>query len=229
MHGLVRLADFTITGIACDDASATVRLTSDALARGGLAGYPFEVGLDIDLTVTASGLDFTVTGANLGHTAAPFAAGWHPYFTIGEAPIENLVVTIPAMTRIVSDTSLIPLVGRAAFETTSGEHDYRSSRVLGHATLDLAFSDLARDHNGMSHSTMTDPASGRTIDVWQERGLMHVFTADTVSRPRKSFAMEPVEVMTNAMNRPDQAETIKLDPGARRSFRFGATTTLETS
>lgn len=39
--------------------------------------------------------------------------------------------------------------------------------------------------------------------------------------------MEPVEVMTNAVNRPEQADAIRLEPGETRSFRFGATTTLE--
>ena len=62
--------------------------------------------------------------------------------------------------------------------------------------------------------------------------LMHVFTADTVTRPRESFAMESVEVMTNAVGRPDQADAIRLEPGQRRTFRFGvtylnSTTTLE--
>jgi len=60
------------------------------------------------------------------------------------------------------------------------------------------------------------------LSVWQDRGLVHVFTGDTVARGRRaSIAIEPVEVMTDAYNRPDCAAAIRLEPGTRRSFRFG--------
>lgn len=227
MHGHLRLADFAITGTVLGASSAIVHFASRALRPGAYPGYPFSVDVTIDLTVTATGLEFVVAGTNVGSTAAPFASGWHPYFTIGATPIEKLVVTIPADTRIVPDPQLIPLEGEAAFEPVAGEWDYRAPRLLDDAVLDVAYTDLIRSADGLVHSTMSDPATGRTIDVWQERGLMHVFTADTVTRPRGSFAMESVEVMTNSVNRPDQAAAIRLEPGARRSFRFGVTTTLE--
>jgi galactose mutarotase-like enzyme len=35
--------------------------------------------------------------------------------------------------------------------------------------------------------------------------------------------VEPVEALTNAVNRPDQADRIRLESGASRSFRFGVT------
>jgi aldose 1-epimerase len=58
--------------------------------------------------------------------------------------------------------------------------------------------------------------------VFQERGLMHVFTGDTLARrPRGALALEPVEFMTNAFNRPECREALALAPGAERSFRFG--------
>ena len=60
------------------------------------------------------------------------------------------------------------------------------------------------------------------ITVFQERGLMHVFTGDTLGRrPRNALALEPIEVLTNAFNRPECRDAITLAPGAERSFRFG--------
>jgi aldose 1-epimerase len=60
------------------------------------------------------------------------------------------------------------------------------------------------------------------IAVWQERGMMHAFTADTVTRDvRGSVALEPMECMANAFNRPECADTIRLMPGAERRFRCG--------
>ncbi|WP_454300298.1 hypothetical protein [Salana multivorans] len=51
---------------------------------------------------------------------------------------------------------------------------------------------------------------------------MHGFTGDTLDRaPRTSLALEPVETVTNAFNRPDQAATLLLEPGEQRVFTFG--------
>jgi aldose 1-epimerase len=51
---------------------------------------------------------------------------------------------------------------------------------------------------------------------------MHAFTADTASRDvRRSVALEPMESMANAFDRPDCADAIRLLPGAERRFRCG--------
>jgi aldose 1-epimerase len=69
---------------------------------------------------------------------------------------------------------------------------------------------------------LRDPASGLRISMWQERGVVLVFTADTVSRDvRRAVAMEPMESMSNAFNRTDCADAIRLEPGAERVFRCG--------
>ncbi len=227
MHGMLRLQDFAITGTEVAEDRAVVHFVSSALRPGAFAGYPFSVDVAIEMTVTETGLEFVIAGSNVGDIAAPFACGWHPYFTIGSAPIASLIAMIPAETRIVPDASLIPIAGDGAFEPVAGQWDFRRARLLGSQVIDMAFGDLVPSADHLIHSTLTDPATGRTIDVWQERGLMHAFTADTVTRPRGSFAMESVEAMTNSVNRADQSESIRLEPGSRRTFRFGVTTFRE--
>jgi aldose 1-epimerase len=88
--------------------------------------------------------------------------------------------------------------------------------------LDGAYRELVRDADGLARSYIENPETGLRVTVFQERGLMHVFTGDTIpTRPRASLAMEPVEFMTNAVNRPECAKDIVLAPAAERSFRFG--------
>ena len=227
MHGMLRLVDFTIAGVTPNGSSAVVHFVTRALRPGAFAGYPFSVDVTVDMTFTGTSIEITVGGTNVGNAPAPFASGWHPYFRIGDARLADLVVRIPARARVVPDADLIPLDGPAAFAPVAGEFDLRSPRPLGDLVLDVAYLDLEPGPDGRAHTTLTDPVSKRTIDAWQERGLMHVFTSDTVTRPRESFAMESVEVMTNAVNRPDQADAIRLEPRQRRTFRFGVTTTLE--
>jgi aldose 1-epimerase len=56
---------------------------------------------------------------------------------------------------------------------------------------------------------------------------VHVFTGDTLARDRRrSVAIEPVEVPTNAFNDPSQADAIRLEPGRSRTFSFGVTARL---
>ncbi|MNW68633.1 hypothetical protein D3C74_474420 [compost metagenome] len=51
---------------------------------------------------------------------------------------------------------------------------------------------------------------------------MHVYTGDGLGgRARTSIALEPVESLTNAFNRPDCAQQVRLEPGEGREFRFG--------
>lgn len=228
MHGLLRDVDFTVEEKLAGESSATVRFVTSALRPGAFSGYPFSVDVTVEMTFFTAGIEIAIVGTNVGDTAAPFTVGWHPYFRVGEAKLDSLVLKVPAATRIVSDADLIPLDGSAAFEPVSGTFDLREPCTVNGLVLDTALSDLELRPDGRAHTTLTDPATNRTIDVWQERGLMYVFTADIDPRQRAALAMEPVEVMTNAFNRPDQADAIRLEPQQHRTFRFGVSTTLET-
>jgi len=88
--------------------------------------------------------------------------------------------------------------------------------------LDHEYTDLQADADGYIRTHLRDPASGLAIAVWQERGVMHAFTADTAARDaRRAVALEPMECMADAFSRPDCAQAIRLEPGAERRFRFG--------
>jgi aldose 1-epimerase len=51
---------------------------------------------------------------------------------------------------------------------------------------------------------------------------MHAFTADTASRDvRRAIALEPMECMADAFNRPECAQAIRLLPSTERRFRCG--------
>jgi aldose 1-epimerase len=89
--------------------------------------------------------------------------------------------------------------------------------------LDTAYAGLLVGVDGLSRTTMTNPADGAALSVWQQqRGLMHAYTGEGLERARrKSVAPEPIEMMTNAFNRPEAAAEVSLPPGASRSFKCG--------
>ena len=224
-HGFAREAPFELVGATATADSARLLLRTRRITPDRYPGYPFALDLEVEYTVSGRELGIEIRATNVGETSAPYAAGWHPYFTLSR-PIDDLVLQIPAHTLIRTDASLIPLPGEDALlplDRCPGM-DFRTPRRLGGAVIDACFTDLSPGPGGRTETVLSDPATGEELRVWQYDGYMHVFTGDTLARDRRtSIALEPVEAMTNAYNRPEHATALSLEPGRQREFRFGVT------
>ncbi|MGW6006886.1 aldose epimerase family protein [Oerskovia enterophila] len=223
LHGFVRLQDWEVVPDADVDgpADGTVSVTLATCVRSAdVAGYPFDLETRIRFELTEQSLDVTWSYRNAGRVAAPVTAGWHPYFRLpGHATIDALELHVPARATVATDASLIPLDGEAALEV----RDAVGPLGLAGTVLDTAFTDLVPDADGLFRTRVLDPATGAGVEVWQEHGNMHVYTGDGLgARARTSIALEPVESLTNAFNRPDCAQQVRLEAGEGREFRFGA-------
>lgn len=215
-HGFLRLTDCAVAGVEVGDPRATVRFTA---ALRDHPGYPFAVDLDVTYTVGADALTVEIGGRNVGDAAAPYAAGWHPYLRLGAGPVDRWELCVPARASVRTDEALLPLPGEQA---VGDAPPYRTPRRIGDAVLDVAYADLEPDADGRARTVLRDPDTGTTLTVWQPGGLLHAFTGDTLARGRRaSIALEPVEVMTDAFNRPECHDALVLAPGERRAFRFG--------
>ncbi|WP_454294316.1 aldose epimerase family protein [Salana multivorans] len=223
-HGLVREMDFTLSSAQVRDGAAHLVLDCRELGRGGTPGYPFPVDVQVTYAISRTGLAISVSGTNTGPSAAPFAMGWHPYLAFPARQVDALELHVPAASRVLTDSDLIPLPGEAAFQPIEDGDplDFRRPRLIGETVFDACWTDVEPDEDGVVRSQVREPASGATLTLWQERGHVHGFTGDTLDRaPRTSLALEPVETVTNAFNRPDQAATLLLEPGEQRVFTFG--------
>ena len=226
-HGFAREAPFRLVGATTTADSARLVLRSTSIRPDRHPGYPFALDLDVEYTIGRRELGIEVRATNVGETTAPYASGWHPYFTLSRPrPIDDLVLQIPAHTLIRTDASLIPLAGKGALLPLDRrpDLDFRTPRRLGDAVIDACFADLAPGPGGRTETVLSDPATGAELRVWQHGGYMHVFTGDTLARDRRaSIALEPVEAPTDAYNRPEHANALSLEPGRQREFRFGVT------
>ncbi|MDQ6646488.1 MAG: aldose epimerase, partial [Pseudomonadota bacterium] len=187
-------------------------------------GYPHAIDLELDFTLDDGGLTLDVLMRNVGDTAAPCFFGWHPYFRLSDSTVDSWQLQIPAETLISSDADLIALPGDAAYVPLEKARalDFRQWRDIGDSVLDWGYTDLSADAYGRIRTRLRNPANGLGIAVWQENGIMHAFTSDTVSRDvRRAVALEPMECMANAFNRPDSEPALRLEPGAERRFRCG--------
>jgi aldose 1-epimerase len=221
-HGFVRDVEFDLARLEADEARAHAVLTTTAIRPQ--PGYPHAIDLSVSFTLDDGGLTLEAGMRNVGDTAAPCFFGWHPYFRVAVGEVDDWQLQIPAQTLIRTGADLIALAGAEAYVPLDDAPalDFRQLRRIGDSILDQGYTDLEADADGRIRTHLRDPASGLAIAVWQERGVMHAFTADTVSRDaRRAVALEPMECMADAFNRPECAEAIRLEPGAVRQFRCG--------
>jgi aldose 1-epimerase len=221
-HGFVRDAAFDVTALSANENGARVTLTTTAIRPQ--PGYPHAIDLSVTFTLDAGGITLEASMRNVGDSAAPCFFGWHPYFRLAASSVDGWQLQIPAQTLIRSGADLIALSGAAAYVPLDDVPalDFREPRLLGDSVLDHEYTDLHAEADGRIRTRLRDPASGLGMAVWQESGVMHAFTADTANRDaRRAVALEPMECMANAFNRPECAQAIRLLPGAERRFRCG--------
>ncbi|MDB5988232.1 MAG: aldose epimerase [Nevskia sp.] len=220
-HGFVRHADFDLDDARADDQQASLRLSTQALRPGAFAGYPFAIDIVVRLSLRDNAVDYLVEATNVGDRAAPYGCGLHPYFRLADDGIEALQLQVPAQTLVSTDAALIPLRGAAAYVPvdTQPELDFQEFRAIDGRVIDQAYADLRADADDWMRTRLRDPRSGACLVVSQTGGLLHAFSADTVSRDRRAaIALEPVELPTDAFNRSECAAAVRLEPGQTRAF-----------
>lgn len=221
-HGLVRSVDFEVEELLANDTSARCTLATSAIRPR--PGYPFSIDLAVTFVLDAQGLALEARMRNAGREAAPCFFGWHAYFRAGAGMTDDWMLQVPAQTTIRTDDKLIALPGKAAYVPLDEAPalDFRKSRVIGNSVLDNGYTDLVPDEDGRVRTRLSDPNSGFTVTVWQDRGVMHAFTGDTLAAgARSAVALEPMECMADAFNRPECADAVRLEPGAERRYRCG--------
>ncbi|HXO99516.1 MAG TPA: aldose epimerase [Luteibacter sp.] len=224
-HGFLRGVLFDVQREHADDDKASITLVTQAIRPDVNPGYPFALDFSVTFTLDAEGLTVEAKTRNVGDHAAPTFFGWHPYFHLSDNPIEGWELHVPADKVIATDKDFIPLPGTSAWQALErADHalDFRTTRTIGDVQLNHTYADLQLDADGRARTRLRDPKSGVAIAVWQEKGVMLVFTADTTDRDaRKSVALEPMECMPNAFNRDDCTPLITLGPGQERRFVCG--------
>lgn len=230
-HGLVRLHDFTLVEAQTADGGKVLLRLVTHMRPDEHPGYPFALTIEVTYMFSNDGVDIAIVGTNNGEEAAPYAAGWHPYFKLPESLLEEWELSIPAKLAIMTDEHLIPLGGTFAYRDVEAQDlNFTQYRRIGDRAIDACFGDLQADEDGIVRTRLRHSSSPWTLVVWQETGYMHVFTGDTLARqPRNAIALEPVEAITDAFNRDDMRSAITLHPNQSRTFRFGFHLTPEVS
>ncbi|MCW2767172.1 MAG: Aldose 1-epimerase [Nocardioides sp.] len=215
-HGLARWAAWTLEEHTANSVSLQYRLMAQT-------GYPWLVDLHVLYDLSADGLTVTQTATNLSNEAAPFASGAHPYLSVGPGPVDSWELTLPADTRSLTDDRLLP-VARESVDGTG--YDFRVSRPIGDVEFDNAFTDLARDGEGVATVTVRESASGPGLALWADENhrWLLVYTADDVpATARRSIAVEPMTAQADAFRSGEDLLTLAPagSPGDEVSVSWG--------
>jgi aldose 1-epimerase len=186
-------------------------------------GYPFSLRVSVDYRLSAGGLVATLQATNTGSAAAPFGAGLHPYLSPGAAAVDDLVLEVPARTRVPLDERGLPTGPPVAVEGT--DLDFRRGRRIDAQRLDTCFGDLDRNAAGVACVRLERGPADRRLTVWMDASFrfVQVYTADDVPDPgrRRGVAIEPMTCAPDAFNSGDGL--VVLEPGASFVGRCGLT------
>ena len=185
IHGLVNWSRWHL--VAEEPGSVTLEFHLPAQV-----GYPWSLLLQTRWSVGPDGLRADHEVTNTSDRNAPFGFSVHPYFQLTDTAVEDIELRIPARSRVLADSRLLPI---GAVKIAGSEYDYAEPRRIGEAVLDTTFGDVVADADGGSSVILAAP-SGQSISVWADGTFRwwQAFTSDTLSgeRHRRSVAIEPM-------------------------------------
>lgn len=161
-------------------------------------GYPFTVRLTVAYELDAAGIRVRHRIMNLGSQAAPVALGAHPYLVLGNEPLDELRLTVPASERLPLDGRNLPgppvPVNGTAFDLRAG---VRVSAVPDH----IAYANLTPT-DGLVRMSLS--GHEHTVELWADPE----FTWAQIYRtkdfpgphgPTPAIAIEPMTAPANAL------------------------------
>ncbi len=203
-HGLARWAAWSLEELTDNSVSLVLRVMAQT-------GYPWSIDLHVLYDLSADGLTVTQTATNLSASPAPYASGAHPYLTLGEGPLDDWELTLPASRRLLLNDRQLP-VGDEDVEGTG--YDFRVSRPIRDTSFDHPFSDLGRDSSG--RATVSLQGHGRQVTLWVGAGIgwLQLYSADDVpAHARRSLAVEPMTSPPNAFR--SGVDLVTLSPAGQ--------------
>ena len=207
IHGLVRWVEWAVETRDASRAVLQHRLHPSP-------GYPFTLDLRVEYSLDDDGLTARIEARNAGTEACPYGVGFHPYLSAGGGLVDELELTVPAGTALVSDERSIPVDSKPVEGT---ELDFRAAKPIGAVQLDHCFTDLARDADGRARVEL-----GGRAALWVDESYPYlmVFTGDALPDvARRGLAVEPMTCAPNAFRSGDGL--IRLEAGQAHVATWG--------
>ena len=198
IHGLLRNTAYRV--LSRDEAS--VELGATIYPQHG---WPFLLETSVRYELGEQDLTVTHRARNIGTVQTPWAVGAHPYFRVGEAPLEKVMIEVRGMRYLELDAASVPVAEHPV--EPGSELDLREPRLLGELDLNVAYVGVETGNGGVAALTAPD---GARLVLWQDAAYawLQVFTprdfphvaADGSETPALAVALEPMSAAPNALN-----------------------------
>lgn len=215
-HGLVRWRAFEVKALNQNRCVLTHLLHPSP-------AYPFATTIEVAYHLGDLGLTCTTTVTNRDDCPVPFALGFHPYLAVTTPTIEGTLLEVPANAWVgVNDRQLptgeiLPVEGSL--------RDFRFAKSVSGHELDVTYTELNRDAQGMATAVVTD-TNGHRVELSVDRNFpyLQVYTGDKLERGRRrtAIAVEPMTAPPDALR--SGKDVVVLEPGQRwaGSWRLNA-------
>ena len=213
-HGLVRWLPWK----AVRRENSVLAVSATLFPQPGWDGL---LDLEVVYSLDDQGLRVTSTASNRGAVTVPFGYGAHPYVALGDTPLAEVVLHLPAAQEVLVDDRQLP----TATAPLRSSVDFREPRALGSTTLDTAYTQVGRDAATGHWEVTVSALRGRPdVSVWGDEafGWFQVFTvkgADTGVEGTRGIAVEPMSCPADAFNSGDGLVT--LEPGQSWTGTWG--------
>lgn len=217
IHGFVRTLPWRVSRAEASRVAFDISLEAK---QYGSKGYPFSLVIHVTYWLDGKGLSCSFDVRNAGTRTAPVGVGFHPYFTVGTAVIDDAETRIPGAGFLEFNDKLVPTGN--VLPAADTEWDCRDFRRIGEKKFNHCYVQLERDVEGMATASLRHAGSGRVIEVTMDRAFsaIVVYTGDAIAdAPRHAFAIEPMTCASDAFNHPDWGLK-RLAPGEMFSGRY---------
>lgn len=218
IHGFLRQTLWETEQPSPEEVTFTTHLAADAHP-----GYPFALGVRVTYHVTEAGMACAFVIDNTGDKAAPVAAGFHPYFTVGSALIDTAILEVP-FAATLEYQNLLP-TGRV-LPVDGTDLDFRAPHPIGATQFNTCYLQPRHDSDGHLRIRLRDPATGNSLAVWLDGTFNYVvlYSGDPLpeTHRRRALAIEPMTCGSDAFNHLEWG-LAALKPGEKLSGTWGVT------
>ncbi|HJT89567.1 MAG TPA: aldose 1-epimerase [Bryobacteraceae bacterium] len=154
-----------------------------------MAQFPFAHNLTMTYRLTGGSLEVELLADNYSTEPLPVAFGFHPYFTLHDAPRDDWRLHVAAREHLLLDESLIP-TGAAEPSQVADPH------LLRAAPLDDVFTGLVRESDNAARFWVAGGREKITVAYGPNYRVAIVFAP----AGRDFLCFEPMSAVTNAFN-----------------------------